>query len=124
MSRDTMVIANVWAIHRDPNLWDEPTSFKPERHSSSSGGSDKGVKKLIPFGLGRRACPGAGMAQRVLGLGLGFLIQCFEWERPSEKEIDMNEGIGATMPRAVPLELMCKARPVMSKVLVEEIDCF
>ncbi|WRX20104.1 Cytochrome P450 - like 10 [Theobroma cacao] len=115
--RDTIVLINAWAIHRDPTLWDDPTSFKPERH----GNGERESNKLMPFGLGRRACPGAGLAQRVVGLTLGSLIQCFEWERVSEKEVDMAEGNGITMPKVVPLEAMCKARPIVNKVLTGTI---
>ncbi|KAK9949055.1 hypothetical protein M0R45_004601 [Rubus argutus] len=111
--RDTIVLVNAWAIHRDPKLWEDPESFKPERFKSSK---DE-TYKLMPFGNGRRACPGAGLAQRVVGLTLGSLIQCFEWERVDEREIDMTEGKGLTMPKASPLEAMCKARPIVNKIL-------
>ncbi|KAK7852913.1 isoflavone 3'-hydroxylase [Quercus suber] len=80
--------------------------------------------KLMPFGLGRRACPGASLAQRTMGLTLGSLIQCFEWERISEEEVDMVEGNGLTMPKAVALEAMCKARPIITKVLSMSEDEF
>ncbi|KAK9949049.1 hypothetical protein M0R45_004595 [Rubus argutus] len=111
--RDTMVMINAWAIHRDPTLWDDPESFKPERFAN--GGDDS--HKLMPFGQGRRACPGAALAQRVVGLTLASLIQCFEWERVGEMAVDMTEGKGVTMPKAVPLEAMCKARPIVNKAL-------
>ncbi|KAL6219774.1 hypothetical protein ACLB2K_007533 [Fragaria x ananassa] len=111
---DSMVLVNAWAIHRDPKLWDDPQSFKPERFES--GNKDK-ENKLMPFGMGRRACPGAGLAQREVSLTLASLIQCFEWERVSEKEIDMIEGEGLTMPKLVPLEVMCKPRSFFNKVL-------
>ncbi|KAH0995833.1 hypothetical protein GBA52_019697 [Prunus armeniaca] len=111
--RDTMILINAWALHRDPQLWDDPESFMPERFESGGDLSHK----LIPFGLGRRACPGIGLAQRVVGLTLGSLIQCFEWERIGKEEIDMAEGKGLTMPKVVPLEAMCRARSVMTKVL-------
>nr|POE51441.1 cytochrome p450 81e8 [Quercus suber] len=72
----------------------------------------------------RRACPGASLAQRTMGLTLGSLIQCFEWERISEEEVDMVEGNGLTMPKAVALEAMCKARPIITKVLSMSEDEF
>ncbi|GLT69339.1 hypothetical protein SLA2020_414970 [Shorea laevis] len=111
--RNTMLLVNAWAIHRDPKVWDDSTSFKPERFECDKADAHK----LMPFGLGRRACPGAGLAQRTVGLALGSLIQCFEWERIGEEEVDMDEGNGITMPKAVALEAMCKARPIMNKVL-------
>ncbi|KAF5448625.1 hypothetical protein F2P56_029136 [Juglans regia] len=112
--RNTIVFINAWAIHRDPNVWDNATDFKPERFESGKGDAHK---LIMPFGLGRRACPGAGLAQRMVGLTLGSLIQCFEWERINDEEIDMTEGNGVTMPKAVALEAMCKARPIMKKLL-------
>ncbi|XP_050206450.1 cytochrome P450 81Q32-like [Mercurialis annua] len=111
--RGTMLLVNAWAIHRDPTIWDDANIFKPERFDS--GEADR-TNKLMPFGLGRRSCPGAGLAQRVVGLALGSLIQCFEWKRVSEKEIDMFEDKGITMPKAEPLEAMCKSRPIMKTI--------
>jgi isoflavone 2'-hydroxylase len=116
--RNTMLLVNAWAIHRDPKVWDDATSFKPERFQCDKADP----QKLMPFGLGRRACPGAGLAQRTVGLALGSLIQCFEWERVGEEEVDMTEGNGMTMPKAVALEAMCKARPIMNNLLSEFVD--
>ncbi|XP_010028151.2 cytochrome P450 81E8 [Eucalyptus grandis] len=116
--RDTIVMVNAWAIHKDPQLWEDPLSFKPERFEGN--GSEKQQKLLLPFGLGRRACPGAPLAHRVMGWTLGLLIQCFDWKRVSEEEIDMTEGPGTTMPKVVPLELMCKVRPSMEKLVPKD----
>ncbi|XVF20611.1 hypothetical protein REPUB_Repub12eG0015700 [Reevesia pubescens] len=113
--RGTIVLVNAWAIHRDPKLWDDPTSFKPERFENDEKLGEHS-HKLMPFGLGRRACPGANLAQRVVGLTLGSLIQCFDWERVDGTEIDMTEGKGTTMPKAQPLVAMCKARPIVNKL--------
>ncbi|KAK4840301.1 hypothetical protein QYF36_005104 [Acer negundo] len=65
--------------------------------------------------MGQRACLGKGMAQCVLGLTLGLLIQCFHWKRVDDKEVDMRDGKGLTMPKVVSLEAMCKARPIFNK---------
>lgn len=108
----TMMVVNAWAIHRNSELWDEPTKFQPERFEGWSGEGPGGYR-LIPFGGGRRACPGAGLANRLIGLVLGSLIQSFEWERISEDKVDMSEGLGLTMPKIKPLEVMCKPRPLM-----------
>ncbi|XP_038901939.1 cytochrome P450 81Q32-like [Benincasa hispida] len=113
--RNTIILINVWAIHRDSSIWEDATSFKPERHAS-------GIEvdysyKLIPFGSGRRACPGVGMAQRVVGLTLASLIQSFEWKRVNNSLIDMNEGKGLTMPKTRPLVAKCKPRPIMKIIL-------
>ncbi|KAL0450214.1 UNVERIFIED_CONTAM: cytochrome [Sesamum latifolium] len=111
--KGTMILVNAWAIHRDPKVWDDPLSFKPDRFETM----EVETHKLLPFGMGRRACPGAGLAQKFVGLALGSLIQCFEWERMSAEKIDLNEGSGITLPKAKTLEAMCKPRHVMEKVL-------
>ncbi|CAA3012143.1 cytochrome P450 81E8-like [Olea europaea subsp. europaea] len=111
--RGTILLVNAWTLHRDPNVWDDPTSFKPERFEVG----EVGPPKLMTFGMGRRSCPGAGLAQRVVGLTLGSLVQCFEWQRVNEMKVDLKEGVGISMPKAVPLEARCKARNVLHKVL-------
>ncbi|XP_065874586.1 cytochrome P450 81Q32-like [Euphorbia lathyris] len=113
--RGTMLLVNTWSMNRDPRLWEEPEKFRPERFE---GGESEGCNyKLLPFGAGRRACPGAGVAKRMVGLTLGALIQCFEWERIGEEEIDLMEGTGLSMPKAVPLEAICKPRQNMVNLL-------
>lgn len=109
----TMLLVNLWTIHRDPKLWSEPTAFMPERFES---GEIEGYK-LIPFGAGRRACPGAALARQVIGLGLGALIQAFEWGRIGDEEIDLTEGTGLSMPKAEPLEALCKPRQAVINLL-------
>ncbi|CAL1395942.1 unnamed protein product [Linum trigynum] len=112
--KGTMLMANAWAIQRDPSVWDEPTTFRPERHE----GKEADAYKLLPFGMGRRSCPGTGLANRVVSLALGGLIQCFEWTRVGEGLIDMSEGKGLTMPKVEPLVALCKARECMKDVLL------
>ncbi|KAH6783125.1 cytochrome P450 [Perilla frutescens var. hirtella] len=111
----TMLLVNAWAIHNDPKNWDDPAEFKPERFERLEGSRDG--FKLMPFGAGRRGCPGEGLAQRMVGLGLGSLIQCFDWERANHQLVDMTEGVGLSMPRAMPLMAFCRSRPVAADLL-------
>lgn len=108
----TILLVDAWAIHRDPNIWSNPAEFKPERFQCI----DVDPYKFLPFGVGRRSCPGATLGNRMVGLALGSLIQCFHWKRVNDEEVDMTEGRGLNMPKALPLEALCKARPIMSKI--------
>lgn len=65
----------------------------------------------------KKGCPRVGLAHHVTGLALGSLIQCFEWKRVDEKKVDLTEVLGITMPKAQPLEAMCKASPFINKLL-------
>ncbi|KAG2315965.1 hypothetical protein Bca4012_066814 [Brassica carinata] len=114
--RGTWLFINAWAIHRDPKLWDEPEAFKPERFDSVE--LKTYHPKFLPFGIGRRACPGMGLAQLVLTLGLGSLIQCFDWERDEDMAVDMSEGKGLSMPKAVPLVAKCKSSPILDNIVI------
>ena len=73
--------------------------------------------KFIPFGTGRRACPGAVMGMRIMSLALGSLIQCFDWERVGKEMVDMNTGLGFLLSKAKPLEAVCSPRQSMASVL-------
>ncbi|KAH7665282.1 Isoflavone 2'-hydroxylase protein [Dioscorea alata] len=77
----TMILVNVWKIHRDPELWEEPDKFMPERflrtNSSDQKSDEQGIKeglKMMSFGMGRRRCPGEGLAMKVVPLVVGTLV--------------------------------------------------
>ncbi|XP_071712706.1 cytochrome P450 81Q32-like [Rutidosis leptorrhynchoides] len=115
--RGTMLLVNQWAIQHNPDLWSDPERFYPERFEV------EGVRdgfRLMPFGSGRRGCPGEGLALRVIGLILGLLIQCFDWERIGEEMVDMSEGPGLTLPKAQPLLAKCKPRPMTRSLVYDE----
>ncbi|KAJ6795378.1 isoflavone 3'-hydroxylase [Iris pallida] len=111
--RGTMLLVNAYAIHRDAKTWEEPEKFVPERFEESKGEG----RKMLPFGMGRRRCPGEGLATRMVGLGLGTMIQCFDWKRIGEEEVDMSEGSGLTLPKAHPLQAMYRPSQSMISIL-------
>ncbi|KAG6640492.1 cytochrome P450 76A2-like [Carya illinoinensis] len=77
---NTKVLVNAWAIGRDPDAWDDPSSFKPERFLGADCDYKGQHYELIPFGAGRRMCAGVPLAHRVLNLVLGSLLHKFDWE--------------------------------------------
>ncbi|GAV71600.1 p450 domain-containing protein [Cephalotus follicularis] len=111
----TMVLVNMWGIQNDPKIWEEPSNFKPERFEGFEGVRDG--FKYMPFGSGRRRCPGEGLATRMVGLALGSLIQCLEWKRVSEELVDLTEGASLSLPKAQPLLAKCRERPTMVHLL-------
>ncbi|KAF5206256.1 Cytochrome p450 [Thalictrum thalictroides] len=120
--KGTMLLVNQLGLHHDPTVWPEPSMFKPERFEKRMGESEnenEGIK-WIPFGIGRRACPGEGLARRFLGLTLGLLIQCFDWENTEGQTVDMTvkfEMNRGTLLKAKPLAAMYKPRKLLSNVL-------
>nr|WNT44089.1 CYP82C157 [Corydalis yanhusuo] len=109
----TCVFINIWKIQRDPNVWTDPTEFKPERFLTSTYGEIDFTGQhfeLIPFGAGRRKCPGISLAAHVLHLTLARLIHEFELRTPLDAPVDMSEGLGITLPKATPLEVLLTPR--------------
>jgi len=97
----TILLVNAWVIHRDPKLWEEPARFKPERFEAFVVEREK--FKFIPFGTGRRACPGTSMGVRTMSLALGALIQCFDWERVGKERVDVSPGLGFLLSKRLSL---------------------
>ncbi|CAN6338747.1 unnamed protein product [Urochloa humidicola] len=111
IARGTMVLVDVYSMQRDPNVWEDPERFMPERFM------DGDSRWMMPFGMGRRSCPGEGLALRMMGIALGVMMQCFEWEPVRGKEVDMREGSGLTMPMEVSLVATCRPRAEMEALL-------
>ncbi|XP_038882124.1 cytochrome P450 71AU50-like [Benincasa hispida] len=107
--KKSRLIVNAWAIGRDPSTWNDPHKFFPERFI----GSQIDVKgkdfELIPFGAGRRGCPGMQLGLSMVRLFLAQFVHCFDWELSNgmlASELDMTEEFGLTCPRAQDLMLI------------------
>ncbi|KAF7814028.1 cytochrome P450 71A1-like [Senna tora] len=111
--KGTQVLVNVWSIGRDPSIWDNPNEFEPKRFI----GKDIDVKgchfELIPFGAGRRMCPGYPLGIKVIQVSLANLLHGFDWELPGnmkEEELDMEEIFGLSTPKKLSLEIVVRPR--------------
>ncbi|CAA3031907.1 cytochrome P450 93A3-like, partial [Olea europaea subsp. europaea] len=105
----TRLFVNVWAIGRDPEHWENPLEFRPERFLNEDGNLKAQLDvrgqhyHLLPFGSGRRGCPGTSLALLVVQTTLAAMIQCFEWKVEGNGTVNMEEGPGLTLPKAHPL---------------------
>ncbi|XP_027082485.1 geraniol 8-hydroxylase-like [Coffea arabica] len=104
--KHTQVLVNVWSITKDPACWKEPTKFQPERFLDT--GIDFRGRDLcfIPFGAGRRICPGMPLAARMVKLLLASPVHNFDWKLPNgmePKDLDMKDKFGLTVEKAEPL---------------------
>ncbi|KVH89171.1 geraniol 8-hydroxylase-like [Cynara cardunculus var. scolymus] len=104
--KNAQILCNIWGMGRDPSIWSNPETFMPERFLEADISYKGQDFEFIPFGTGRRICPGMNVAHRVLPLVLGSLIQKFDWKLEGNKrvqDLDMEEKFGLSLPRRVPL---------------------
>ena len=110
--KGTRLFVNAWKLHRDPSVWSDPEDFQPERFLTSHADFDVLGQhfELIPFGSGRRSCPGITMALKLLPLVIGRLLQGFDLSTPLNAPVDMREGLSITLAKLTPLEVMLTPR--------------
>jgi cytochrome P450 len=105
--KGTRVIINSWALARNPESWPEAEEFRPERFAT---GYEKGTQfEFLPFGGGRRMCPGDTFGLAVLELMVARLLYYFDWSLPDgmrPDELDMDTTVGATARRSNQLRVV------------------
>ncbi|KAJ4846717.1 hypothetical protein Tsubulata_050694 [Turnera subulata] len=108
----TRLLVNIWKIHRDPRVWSGPGEFLPERFLTTHKDLDfRGQDfEFIPFGGGRRMCPGISFAHQVLQLTLATLLHGFDFATAHGGPVDMIESTGLTNLRATRLDLVLNPR--------------
>lgn len=98
----TQVIMNAWAIGRDPSLWEESNEFRPERFLNNSINYQGLQFEWLPFGAGRRSCPGIQFSVPVIELALANIVYKFDMALPNgmkNEDLDMTESFGIAMNR-------------------------
>ena len=98
--KNSSIWVNIWSINRESSVWSNPEMFIPERFLEKEIDIKGRNFELIPFGSGRRICPGMPLAQRMLHLMLTTLFKSFNWKYIYEngaKEINMEEKFGITL---------------------------
>ncbi|KAF2288787.1 hypothetical protein GH714_013323 [Hevea brasiliensis] len=97
---NTLLFVNMWSIGRDPKYWKNPLLFQPERFLKSNIEDDltssidiRGQHfQFLPFGTGRRSCPGISLAMQSLPTTLAAMIQCFDWKVVNPPGVELNIG--------------------------------
>ena len=111
--KGTQVIVNAWALGRDERCWpDAAEEFRPERFEAGATSATVDFRgadfELLPFGAGRRMCPGMAFGLASVELPLASLLLHFDWEAPDisdPAEFDMTEAFGVTVRRKAKLLL-------------------
>lgn len=108
---NTQVYVNTWAVGRDPMVWEKALEFWPERFLDRSIDVRGQHFELLPFGSGRRMCPGWTLGLRNVQIILASLLQAFDWS-VDEQDLDMSEKFGLVMTKAKPL--LARVNPKLS----------
>ncbi|TVU30577.1 hypothetical protein EJB05_22207 [Eragrostis curvula] len=95
--KGTAVFVNAWAIARDPKYWEDGDEFKPERFQNNDLDFKGTNFEYLPFGSGRRMCPGVNLGLANINLALVRLLYHFDWKLPDgmePKDVEICEAVG------------------------------
>ena len=109
VSKGSRIMVNAWAIARSPENWNDANEFRPERFEDNTVDYNGTQFMYIPFGSGRRMCPGGAFGLAVLEILLARLLYYFDWSLPDgikPDELDMDMIVGSTTRRRNQLHLV------------------
>ncbi|KAK9046013.1 hypothetical protein V6N11_051916 [Hibiscus sabdariffa] len=104
--KGTRVFLNIWCIQRDPELWENPLEFKPERFLNDKFDYLGNDSRYMPFGSGRRMCAGVSLGEKMLYSSLAALIHAYDWKLAEGTENDLTGRFGIIMKKMKPLILV------------------
>jgi len=110
---NTNVLVNIWAIGRDPKVWNKPLEFIPDRFLNTNISLAGSNYNLLPFSSGRRRCPGLELGQLMMHCGLTTLLQAFDWSPQvgvKPEDLNMKEFYKGFCVKADPLIVVAKPR--------------
>ncbi|RZC85882.1 hypothetical protein C5167_026541 [Papaver somniferum] len=113
--KGTAVLVNTWGIGRDSASWDNPFSFNPDRFLGNNTDYRGRHSRFLPFGAGRRMCPGLPMVHQILPMLVGSLLQSFDWTLENgvaPESINMNGKIEMSLKKSTPLRIIPRASPL------------
>ncbi|XP_026432287.1 cytochrome P450 71B20-like [Papaver somniferum] len=106
----TWVLINTWAMGRNPEYWPNPEEFLPERFEDSTTDFTRNQNfEYLPFGGGRRVCPGLNTGIVLVELVLANILCSFDWELPKglkREDLNSKEEYLAALGSRHPLELV------------------
>nr|GFB53597.1 cytochrome P450 [Tanacetum cinerariifolium] len=105
--KGSTIFVNAWSIHRDPRYWDNPLDFNPERFLTNDGTNKWDLRgnnlNFLPFGSGKRVCPGIPLAEKMQMYILASLLHSFDWNLPKGEKHDLSDKFGALLTKRKPL---------------------
>ncbi|XP_062075865.1 cytochrome P450 93A3-like [Humulus lupulus] len=107
--KGTAIFLNVWSMQRDPSVWENPLEFLPERFMGDESQGETNYNfsgktfNYLPFGSGRRVCPGISLGEKMVMLMLASFLHCFDWKMPVGAKVELSDKFGIIVKKKHPL---------------------